>query len=171
MTDLGIAEPVPVAPRIYYPKRNDWPEEMRARLRILLQEGKLNNKQIGAELGVTKNAVCGKIDRCGYASLRPNKPPRPSRSERERARPTRPQGARGTRKHLPPRLPPTPDAIAEYHERRRPYGVQLVDLTHFHCRYPVGDPQKEGFFFCAAPAVSTYCQAHQELCHAPRIYR
>jgi GcrA cell cycle regulator len=164
MTDLGIAEPVPVAPRIYYPKRNDWPEEMRARLRILLQEGKLNNKQIGAELGVTKNSVCGQIFRSDYSKLRPNRPERPV---------GRPKSARAprkepSRKHVAPKPLPTPDAIAEYHERRRPYGVQLVDLTHFHCRYPVGDPQTANFFFCGAPATSTYCQTHQEHCYAPR---
>jgi GcrA cell cycle regulator len=170
MTDLGIAEPAPVAPRVYYPKRNEWPEEMLARLRIMLADG-LTYRKIGAELGVTRNAISGQVHRSGYSSLRP---PQPKRVCNPLGKPKaiRAPGARATRKHLPPKIEqPTPDAIAEYHERRRPYGVQLVDLTHFHCRYPVGDPQKEGFFFCAAPAVSTYCQAHQELCHAPRIYR
>jgi GcrA cell cycle regulator len=138
---------------------------MLARLRIMVREG-MRYSAIGKELGVTKNAISGQVHRSGYSSLRP---PQPERVSNPLGKPkTRPQGARATRKHTPPKLPPTPDAIAEYHERRRPYGVQLVDLTHFHCRYPVGDPQSANFFFCGAPATSTYCQTHQEHCYAPR---
>lgn len=63
-------------------------------------------------------------------------------------------------------LVPTEQSVIEYNERRRPYGVQLIQLEPFHCRYGVGDPQKPGFFFCAANATGTYCDFHHRLCHA-----
>jgi GcrA cell cycle regulator len=39
---------------------------------------------------------------------------------------------------------------------------QLLDLNSGDCRWPVGDPQKEGFGFCAAPRVpgKPYCKGH-----------
>jgi GcrA cell cycle regulator len=38
----------------------------------------------------------------------------------------------------------------------------LVDLDNGDCRWPVGDPQKEGFGFCAAPRIpgKPYCKGH-----------
>jgi GcrA cell cycle regulator len=38
----------------------------------------------------------------------------------------------------------------------------LLDLLEGDCRWPVGDPQKEGFGFCAAPRIpgKPYCKGH-----------
>jgi hypothetical protein len=46
-------------------KRNGyrWPSELVATLREMAQKGDLRMRQIGERLGVSKNAVCGKLDR------------------------------------------------------------------------------------------------------------
>ncbi len=40
----------------------------------------------------------------------------------------------------------------------------LHELKEHHCRWPVGDPGEEGFFFCGAARHNgySYCAAHQE---------
>ena len=40
--------------------------------------------------------------------------------------------------------------------------TQLEELTEHHCRWPVGDPGKKGFYFCGRTPVKSfsYCRLH-----------
>lgn len=42
------------------------------------------------------------------------------------------------------------------------HGLQLLDLTAFTCRWPIGDPGEPGFHFCGAacPEHKPYCAEH-----------
>lgn len=48
--------------------------------------------------------------------------------------------------------------------------LQLVDLTEQTCKWPAGDPLKDGFHFCGAEAGdgSPYCNFHHRLAYRPR---
>jgi len=43
--------------------------------------------------------------------------------------------------------------------------VQLLDLKENMCRWPIGDPQKKGFFFCGLKKAGTgpYCEHHARI--------
>lgn len=47
----------------------------------------------------------------------------------------------------------------------------LLDLDNSDCRWPVGDPQKEGFGFCAAPRRpgKPYCDGHLKRAERPLV--
>jgi len=48
-------------------------------------------------------------------------------------------------------------------------GVGLMDLAFDHCRWPLGDPQAEAFYFCGEPRDGgrVYCAAHAALAYVP----
>lgn len=41
------------------------------------------------------------------------------------------------------------------------------------CRFPVGDPSQDGFFFCGAPKLEStpYCKHHSDRCFVPNTRR
>lgn len=153
--------------------KETWSEETKADLKRLFDQG-LSFGQIGAQIGISRNAAIGKARRLGLtriiietrsAAPLPPRPPRRERkpranrgwiSEAERVKrvtePSKPQAA----------LPPTPiedDAIPV--EQR----LTIFDLTNKTCRWPVGDPGTPDFFFCGDPSADCdrgrpYCPAH-----------
>ena len=46
---------------------------------------------------------------------------------------------------------------------------QIVDLEHYNCRWPIGDPQQPGFYFCGAITNedSPYCPSHHKQAYVP----
>ena len=62
---------------------NEWPVERTAAVEALWQAGELSASAIGARLGITKNAVMGKVHRLGLARRRatPSGPPKKERAE------------------------------------------------------------------------------------------
>ena len=51
--------------------------------------------------------------------------------------------------------------------------TQLEDLTEHHCRWPVGDPGKKGFYFCGRIPFKnhSYCRLHILKSTKPRSER
>lgn len=49
--------------------------------------------------------------------------------------------------------------------------LQLTELTDKTCKWPIGDPLKEGFHFCGVQSVesSPYCNFHHRLAYRPRL--
>lgn len=47
--------------------------------------------------------------------------------------------------------------------------VDLVDLKEGQCRWPIGDPQEEGFHFCGKDKCETgpYCEYHAQIAFQP----
>lgn len=117
----------------------NWTDEAVTTLTRMWDEG-LSASQIGAELGVSRCAVLGKIDRLGL----------PKRREQS---------------HLVPKLAPQPllaPIIADIDIPQAQRVASVLDLTHEHCRWPVGDPGTPNFFFCGARPIEglSYCGAH-----------
>ena len=48
-------------------------------------------------------------------------------------------------------------------------GASLLILTERMCRWPIGDPSKPDFYFCANPTdvSATYCPTHRAIAIAP----
>lgn len=133
--------------------RSIWTDSKTAELRELWNTG-LSTRDIADHLGgkFTRSAVIGKANRL---QLAPHKlrPPAPAV---KRPRPVR-----------PPPLPPPPPLPQEPPAPPRMRALRLVELADHHCRWPVGDPQQPGFFFCAADAPhDVYCSFHMRVAFA-----
>jgi GcrA cell cycle regulator len=143
-----------------------WTTERVQRLQSCLSAG-LTCSQIAAEIGVTRNAVIGKISRLGLSTgKRPAAIARRMRDESAR------NGGRTTRlvrllravhaqmvTAAPREAAQEPVASA----RRR----SLMELNGCQCRWPLGDPGNAGFAFCGNDAVEgfSYCAGHARIAY------
>jgi len=122
---------------------------------------------------ITRSAVLGKASRLGIQfesdksgwipRTRSTYVPKQARAPRKPRQPRERVTQKRSKVSLPPEpLPETSlDDLAIPSEQRR----QLMDLDAHCCRWPVGDPRDEGFFYCGAPeadiyAGRPYCKAH-----------
>lgn len=116
-----------------------WTAEKIKQLKKLWLKGK-STIEIGKELGISKNAVVGKVHRLELAA-------RPSPIKRsQKQTPAKP---RVTKKEI------------------KPKNVTLMDLKLTSCRWPIGDPKDEDFHFCGADTVTgkPYCAEHCKIAY------
>ena len=135
----------------------DWNEQVVARLRSLWAEGH-STAEIGRRLGVSKNAVVGKVHRLDLPARR--SPIRPKRSGKPRTVPR-------------PRCPRLADLIplrsvpAEPAQPTPPRIDAPVVLGKLPCCWPIGQPRTPSFRFCEKPnlAGKPYCPEHCRLAY------
>lgn len=153
-----------------------WTEERVERLKVLWAEG-LSASVIAAALGgITRNAVCGKIDRLGLPKRHQNEP-RPECRVRK-SRTIKVTGKARFNKHqivfqeievVDDR--DAADCIIPLGQRRT-----LLELTKDTCRWPIGEPGEPDFFFCGGqpakglpcyPYYTPYCPYHTRVAYQP----
>ena len=153
-------------------RETDWTADLIARLRVLWAEGHAT-AEIGRRMGLSKNAVIGKVHRLVL-------PPRPS--------PIRGKGTgRKPRTRTPPRvsgpsLPPlqtlgpapvpapvptpvpvpVPAPVLVPAPVQRPVTVFKVPENRHPCCWPIGEPCTPSFRYCDAPTKpgKPYCPEH-----------
>lgn len=141
-------------------RETDWTADLIARLRVLWAEGHAT-AEIGRRMGLSKNAVIGKVHRLAL-------PPRPS--------PIRGKGTgRKPRTRTPPRvsgpsLPPlqtlgpapVPAPVLVPAPVQRPATMFKVSETRHPCCWPIGEPCTPSFRYCDAPTKpgKPYCPEH-----------
>jgi GcrA cell cycle regulator len=133
-----------------------WSDERVGLLKRLWKDG-LSASQIADELGgLTRNAVIGKVHRLGLSG----RVKRPSSSA--------PRARSGPRT---PRTVARTGVIGSDNGAAAAQRRTLMQLDAAHCKWPVGDPCEQGFFFCGAPKdaadPSPYCPPHAERARAP----
>src|ERR1700726_4653216 len=141
-----------------------WTVERIERLKTLFNEG-MTDSMIAADIGASRNTVCGKRSRLGL-KRGPDNPVtqrkgRPSRARRAgiKIAPAvhiaRHRTALGQLEPIGFANLRTVDVV--------PLGLTLADLPSNGCKYPEGDPP----LFCGhtQAAGSCYCAAHDYLCH------
>lgn len=153
-----------------------WDDKGIARLRELWAEG-LSGSQVAAELGMTRNAVIGKIHRLGLSGRVSGRKvsvasvPKGTRRKPKDTPPNRPiiqrltfrpgeTKAKVTSAIAPVPFEPIEDIDIPLEQRR-----SIFELTPDTCRWPVGDVGQPGFFFCggAVPeGCGPYCHAHHK---------
>lgn len=117
---------------------------------------------------------------------KPEASPKPA-AQTEPARPAEPAEPRvvpHTRKQIIPAgqpLPPqpsaneiSPEALAKVNEiEKKAKRISLMQLTERTCKWPVGDPATEDFWFCGLPvqAGKPYCEAHVGVAFQPMSAR
>lgn len=139
----------------------EWTPERTNALMALWDEG-LSTAEIGRRLGVTKNAVVGKVHRLGL-------PKRGSPINQERTRTPRTSTPRAPAQrraapaavHTKPKSA-VPAVVVPVAPRKPAKLVSLSGLTSDMCSWPIGDPTSEDFAFCGHEAVpgKPYCLEH-----------
>jgi GcrA cell cycle regulator len=136
----------------------DWNDERIDALTKMWREG-LSASQVARQLGggVSRSAVIGKVHRLGITPTRPNAlGGRPS--TRLRA------SAGGVVRAATPRAAPTPRLTPRLVFEVAPTAT-IQSLTAHACRWPIGDPDKDGFGFCGRLITSagSYCTGHASM--------
>ena len=153
-----------------------WTSERIERLKRCLHAG-FSCGQIAREIGVTRNAVIGKMNRLGLS--RPKDVIGRQLERRRAARLARPKTPGTWRsKRLPlniftqqemlmaafPRPAPAED-IPIYNGR----GCTLLELSQGKCRWPISNPGVKDFCFCGSEPVKglPYCLGHARIAYQP----
>ncbi len=132
-----------------------WSDNRTTRLRTLWTQGHTASI-IAGEIGVSRNAVLGKVHRLGLES-RTATLPQVRRAARRvpsaNAKPRRPTPPTASRFCIPAAALPPAGAPGKYR--------CLEDLPAHACKWPIGDPKVAGFMFCGQDAGErSYCPGH-----------
>jgi GcrA cell cycle regulator len=179
-----------------------WTDERVEALRVMWTDGK-SASQIAKELGgVTRNAVIGKVHRLGlsnrvggadreeengtpepvvdgpepeHAPEAPAAPPAaPRPAGKDPAPPARPKPPGQI---VPPQPAPSEisaEALANLAEvAKKARRLSLMQLSERTCKWPVGDPATDDFWFCGLPTVpgKPYCDTHVAVAFQPMSAR
>jgi GcrA cell cycle regulator len=155
--------PVAPAPKTIAPSSATWTPERIEQLRSCIGSG-MTCSQIAAAIGVSRNAVIGKIHRLGLSSGRP---------AGASARANCPPRARHSRGPTQRRLLRLAYAKAPLDEIMSSMVVvsthpcSLIDIDPHQCRWPIGDPASTNFLFCGNDALAgfTYCVGHARMAY------
>ncbi|MEO0989612.1 MAG: GcrA family cell cycle regulator [Pseudomonadota bacterium] len=172
-----------------------WTDERVELLKKMWTEGQ-SASQIAKELGgVTRNAVIGKVHRLGLSNRNGGAAPKPAVKEKapEEVRAETPQPnpepvaekpVVPIRKPIVPAgqpLPPqpsaneiSPEALANVREvEKTARRISLMELTERTCKWPIGDPATDDFWFCGLPVQpgKPYCEAHVGVAFQPMSTR
>ncbi len=137
----------------------EWTSERIKVLMGLWEEG-LPTSEIGRRLGVTKNAVVGKVHRLGLKKRQ--SPIRQASSGTTVVKKVRAKVGAETLAEKPQTAPVRPAAMKTV--RSRGEVVRLEELTSAMCCWPEGEPGTAEFHFCGKPSLAEkpYCVEHCE---------
>lgn len=164
-----------------------WDSVMLKKLKGLMGKG-LSTSEIGKRLGMSKNAVVGKLNRLGWnskaggvvaesattttkktASGRGTKKTSSVASAKNARstskKPTTKAGARGAGATGAKKTTSggrTLNKTLAMHQRIIQHSLEMANLKPNQCRWPIGDPDSENFHFCGAPVFvgKPYCYEH-----------
>jgi GcrA cell cycle regulator len=122
--------------------------------------------QIADEIGVSRNAVIGKIHRLGLSGARPAG--QPARKHREPGSPrTRLSQRRLLRAAFAPSARGPYVSEVAFAPVDSPQRCSLLALTQGSCRWPLNDPATADFAFCGNDAIAgfSYCTGHARMAY------
>lgn len=189
-----------------------WDNNILKKLKALMGKG-LSTSEIGKRLGLSKNAVVGKIHRLGW-NTKVIDEPKPSSAKKTAVKkpvakkavakkepvkvtakkavapkktaavtPVKKKTASKVAEKKPAKKPtktiapkkeaeaPKKKAVGRaitgrnnmgVHQRVVQHALEMANLKPDQCRWPIGDPDSEGFHFCGAPVFvgKPYCYEH-----------
>ena len=180
-----------------------WTDERVELLKKMWNEGQSASQIARELGGVTRNAVIGKVHRLGLsnraggaASAAPAEKPATAAKSRPAAKTSAPRADAAQAKEAPARpsppqrrpiitagqpLPPQPapneipaEALKRQSEvEKKSKKLRLMELTERTCKWPVGDPATDEFWFCglAVQPGKPYCEAHVGVAFQPMSSR
>jgi GcrA cell cycle regulator len=124
----------------------------------------LSCREIAATIGVSRNAVIGKISRL---NLKRDKDRMVRTGRPERTGETRPRGAQRLRQMLLKAYPDEPKAARFDEPIHNGHTCSLLELGRDTCRWPISTPGAEDFCFCGNPPLGSlpYCAGHSRMAY------
>jgi GcrA cell cycle regulator len=124
----------------------------------------LSCREIAATIGVSRNAVIGKISRL---NLKRDKDRMVRTGRPERTGEARPRGAPRLRQMLLKAYPAKPDAAFDDGPIHNGHTCSLFELGKDTCRWPISTPGAHDFCFCGNPPLDglPYCPGHSRLAY------
>lgn len=134
------------------PERVEW-------LREAWSDRGLSATEIGKQLGISRNAALGKLNRLGLLG---NRQQITVRTPRVTA--PKPPAPKPPSQKVAIIVEPEPDPATL---------VTVADVRDSQCRWPVGDPSSEGFRYCGKECHRghPYCDDHEEYLRGSRRAR
>jgi GcrA cell cycle regulator len=150
----------------------------------------LSNRATGGASGAAKAEAKPAAEKpAAQAAPAPKAEPKPKPAPR--TEPARPQAPEPAAEAKPPArrqiipagqpLPPqpsaneiSPEALAKVNEvEKKARKISLMELTERTCKWPVGDPATDDFWFCGLPVQTgkPYCEAHVGVAFQPMSSR
>jgi|SRR6267378_1114287 GcrA cell cycle regulator len=130
-------------------------------------EAGLSCREIACDIGVTRNAVIGKLSRLNLTREKSG----------DARRPPRKAAAKGQRSRAVPRLQylmlralyAEPEPAATDEPIHNGHTCSLLELSEEKCRWPISTPGAEDFCFCGNTPVEglPYCAGHTRLAYRP----
>jgi GcrA cell cycle regulator len=125
----------------------------------------LSCSQIAADIGVTRNAVIGKLTRLNLTRDKGREMRRPPRKAAEKG--SRPRSVPRLQYQLLKNLYAEPEPPAESEAIHTEYCCSLLELNEEKCRWPISTPGAEDFCFCGYTPLKglPYCTGHARLAY------
>jgi GcrA cell cycle regulator len=143
-----------------------WTDDRIALLKTLFERGR-TCREMAYEIGVSRNAVIGKLARLNLTRGRPARVPRGER--RSGPAPQRPRGARQLQILLKTRIEQGEAAAVPFEALPIPQGppCSLLELGDDKCRWPIGDANGAELLFCGNKPFggSPYCAGHARMAY------
>jgi GcrA cell cycle regulator len=138
-----------------------WTIERVELLKSRFAEG-LSCREIAADIGVSRNAVIGKISRL---NLTRDKALAKGLARKDGA--TRPKASVRLRQLLIKVSRSEPEPAAELEPIHNGHTCSLFELSKQTCRWPISTPGAEDFCFCGNPPIEglPYCAGHSRLAY------
>jgi GcrA cell cycle regulator len=147
--------------------RPTWTVERLELLKIHFDAG-LSCREIAAEIGVSRNAVIGKLSRLNLTRDKAGREPLVSKSKpRSTAPRLRREPAPKPRYQLLKALRAEPSGAAKDEQIHNGHCCSLFELSKERCRWPISTPGAVDFCFCGNPPVEgmPYCAGHSRLAY------
>jgi GcrA cell cycle regulator len=125
-------------------------------------EAGLSCREIAVNIGVSRNAVIGKLSRLQLTNGNTNTERRPRKASRERSSKSVPRLQHQRLQSLYENGHPADDAPVVSEHR-----CSLFELSNQRCRWPISTPGAEDFCFCGNTPLEgwPYCSGHTRLAY------
>ncbi|HEU0150901.1 MAG TPA: GcrA family cell cycle regulator [Bradyrhizobium sp.] len=149
--------------------QSTWTTERIQQLKLHFEAG-LTCREIAAELGVSRNAVIGKISRLALVRDNGGDTRRVVRSDTARDI-SRGRSVPKLRRRILRAVQSEPAStivsLVEEAPARVENGCSLFELTNERCRWPISTPGAEDFCFCGSTPVEglPYCAGHSRMAY------
>jgi GcrA cell cycle regulator len=143
-----------------------WTDERVELLKNRFEAG-LSCREIAGEIGVSRNAVIGKLSRLNLMRESSGDAPRPTR--KDAAKGPRPKTAPRLQYQMLKALYGEAQPAADDEPIHNGHRCSLLELSEQRCRWPISTPGAADFCFCGNTPVEglPYCAGHSRLAYRP----
>jgi GcrA cell cycle regulator len=130
-------------------------------------EAGLSCREIAGDIGVSRNAVIGKLSRLNLTREKSGDAPRPARKAAAKGR--RARTLPGLHRQMLLALYAEPEPAATDEPIHNEHCCSLLELSEERCRWPISTPGAEDFCFCGNTPIEglPYCAGHTRLAYRP----